>query len=39
MLTDEPRQAILEDHDEYTAEGIFWVPTGHRWSDLRKVAK
>ncbi len=25
----------LEDRDEYTAEGVFWVPEGHRWDDLR----
>lgn len=26
---------ILEDRDEYTSEGVFWVPEGHRWNDLR----
>lgn len=25
----------LEDRDEYTAEGVFWLPEGHRWDDLR----
>lgn len=30
MPTDEARQAVLEDRDEYTAEGVFWVPAGHR---------
>mgnify|MGYP000863797462 CR=1 FL=1 len=39
MPTDEARQAVLEDRDEYTAEGVFWVPAGHRWTDLRKAAK
>ncbi|WP_232547972.1 type I restriction-modification system subunit M [Propioniciclava soli] len=39
MPTDEAREALLEDRDEYTAEGVFWVPEGHRWSDLQKVAK
>lgn len=39
MPTDEARQAVLEDRDEYTAEGVFWVPAGHRWPDLRKAAK
>lgn len=28
-----------EDRDEYTAERIFWVPKGARWSDLRAKAK
>ena len=28
-------QQTLEDRDEYTAEGVFWVPEGHRWDDLR----
>lgn len=39
MPTEDARQAVLEDRDEYTAEGVFWVPAGHRWSDLRKAAK
>jgi type I restriction enzyme M protein len=39
MPTEEARQAILESRDEYTAEGVFWVPEGHRWEDLRKAAK
>jgi len=39
MPTDEARRAVLEDRDEYTAEGVFWVPSGHRWTDLRKAAK
>jgi type I restriction enzyme M protein len=30
---------VLEDRDEYLAEGVFWVPDGHRWSDLRNAAK
>jgi type I restriction-modification system DNA methylase subunit len=29
----------LEDRDEYLSEGVFWVPEGHRWDDLRKAAK
>ena len=33
------RQAVVEDRDEYTSEGVFWVPVGHRWSDLRAAAK
>lgn len=39
MPTDEARNAVLEDRDEYISEGVFWVPAGHRWSDLRKAAK
>ena len=30
---------ILEDRDEYTSEGVFWIPEGNRWEDLRKAAK
>lgn len=37
--TDQARESMLEDRDEYTGEGVFWVPEGHRWSDLRKSAK
>lgn len=39
MPTEAARQAILESRDEYTSEGVFWVPEGHRWEDLRKAAK
>lgn len=39
MPTAEAKQSVLEDRDEYTAEGVFWVPEGHRWEDLRKAAK
>lgn len=39
MPNDEARQMLLEDRDEYTAEGVFWIPEGHRWSDLRKAGK
>jgi type I restriction enzyme M protein len=31
--------ATLEDRDAYTAEGVFWIPEGHRWDDLRNAAK
>ncbi len=37
--TDEARASMLEDRDEYAAEGVFWVPEGHRWHDLQKAAK
>ena len=37
--TEAARADLLEDRDEYTGEGVFWIPEGHRWSDLRKSAK
>jgi type I restriction enzyme M protein len=39
MPNDAAKKSVLEDRDEYTAEGVFWVPEGHRWDDLRKAAK
>ena len=39
MPSDEARQTLLNDRDEHTAENVFLVPKGHRWSDLCKVAK
>lgn len=39
MPTAEAKASVLEDRDEYTAEGVFWVPEGHRWGDLRKAGK
>jgi type I restriction enzyme M protein len=39
MPTEAARQSILESRDEYTSEGVFWVPEDHRWDDLRKAAK
>ena len=39
MPSDDAKQAVIESRDEYTAEGVFWVPEGHRWEDLRKAAK
>ena len=39
MPTEAAKQSILESRDEYTSEGVFWVPEGHRWEDLRKNAK
>ncbi|MDP9458814.1 MAG: type I restriction-modification system subunit M [Actinomycetota bacterium] len=39
MPTEAARQAILESRDEYTSEGVFWVPEGHRWEDLRAAGK
>jgi type I restriction enzyme M protein len=39
MPTEAARNSILESRDEYLSEGVFWVPEGHRWEDLRKAAK
>ncbi|MCL1840414.1 MAG: type I restriction-modification system subunit M [Propionibacteriaceae bacterium] len=39
MPTDEAKRSVLEDRNEYTAEGVFWVPEHHRWEDLRAAAK
>jgi len=33
------RALVLEDRDEYTARGVFWVPAEARWSLLRDMAK
>lgn len=39
MPTEAARKSVLESRDEYTSEGVFWVPEGYRWDDLRKAAK
>lgn len=39
MPNEAAKRSVLEDRDEYTAEGVFWIPEGHRWDDLRKAAK
>ena len=39
MPTPEAKASVVEDRDEYTSEGVFWMPEGHRWSDLLKAAK
>lgn len=33
------RERFLNDRDLYTSVGAFWIPAGHRWSDLRNAAK
>lgn len=33
------RERFLDDRDLYTSVGAFWIPAGHRWSDLRSAAK
>ena len=37
--TEEARATLVEDRDLYTAAGVFWIPEGHRWNDLRAAAK
>jgi type I restriction enzyme M protein len=39
MPNEAAKLSVLEDRDEYTAEGVFWVPEGHRWVDLKKAGK
>lgn len=39
MPTEAAKKSILDDRDEYTAEGVFWIPDGYRWDDLRRAAK
>ncbi len=39
MPSEAAKNEILESRDEYTSEGVFWVPEGHRWEDLRSAAK
>lgn len=39
MPSEAAKQSILESRDEYTSEGVFWVPEGNRWEDLRRAAK
>lgn len=39
MPNEAAKRSVLEDRDEYTAEGVFWIPEDHRWEDLRKAAK
>jgi type I restriction enzyme M protein len=39
MPNEAAKKSVLQDRDEYTADGVFWIPEGHRWVDLRKAAK
>lgn len=34
-ITDDAATDLLESRDEYTAEGIFWVPPQARWEFLQ----
>ena len=38
-LTGAATEELLESRDEYTAEGVFWVPAEARWGYLRERAK
>ena len=39
MPTEAAKASVLNDRDEYTAEGVFWIPEGHRWEDLKAAGK
>jgi type I restriction enzyme M protein len=32
-------EQFLDDKDEYTGQGVFWVPEGARWDSLARLAK
>lgn len=38
-ITGDEAAGLLEERDEYTAEGIFWVPPEARWTYLQSNAK
>ena len=38
-ITGEEAEELLESRDEYTAEGVFWVPPEARWEFLQSKAK
>jgi len=38
-ITGEEAERLLESRDEYTAEGVFWVPAEARWGYLQERAK
>ena len=38
-ITGDQAEALLESRDEYTAEGVFWVPPEARWEYLQANAK
>jgi type I restriction enzyme M protein len=39
ILADAASGADPEDKDEYTAEGVFWVPAGARWATIQAGAR
>jgi type I restriction enzyme M protein len=38
-ITGDAADELLESRDEYTAEGVFWIPPAARWDYLRQRAK
>ncbi len=38
-ITGQQADELLESRDEYTAEGVFWVPPEARWQYLKESAK
>ena len=38
-ITGDQAEELLESRDEYTAEGVFWVPPEARWDHLQANAK
>lgn len=39
LPNEEERARFLDERDLYTGVGAFWIPAGHRWTDLRDAAK
>ncbi|MCB5292068.1 type I restriction-modification system subunit M [Arthrobacter sp. SO3] len=39
LPNEEERERFLDERDLYTGVGAFWIPAGHRWTDLRDAAK
>lgn len=39
LVTEQETGADPEDKDEYTAEGVFWVPSDARWSQIKDNAR
>ena len=39
VRNEQARAEIVESRDEYTGEGVFWVPAEARWSALQAAAK
>lgn len=38
-ITGEQAEELLEQRDEYTAEGVFWVPPAARWKQIQAQGK
>jgi type I restriction enzyme M protein len=38
-ITGKQAENLLESRDEYTAEGVFWVPPESRWSNIQNQAR